>query len=210
MKHVAIVDYGTGNVQSVGRMLSGLGFSWIHTKDPKQIQDATHIVLPGVGHCARAMASLKTSGILNLLQERVTVEAVPTLGICLGMQLMTRSSEEGSTECMGWFDLETTEIQPSDRKKYKVPNIGWHLLESRDDSLCRGIVLAEQPMYFCHRFAVSDTNCSDVIAKFNYESDYVAVLRRKNLIGVQFHPEKSQTAGRILMKNFLSLGQSSV
>jgi len=210
MKQIAIVDYGTGNVHSIGRMVSGLGAEWTHTKDPGKLREATHLVLPGVGHCARAMASLQHSGILDVLDERVCQAGVPTLGICLGMQLMTRSSEEGSTECLGWFDMETTEIKPSDRRAYKVPNIGWHVLESANDTLFHDITTSDQPMFFCHRFAVRAPQEAGVIATFNYGADYVAALRHKNLIGVQFHPEKSQGPGRKLMANFLALGQDDV
>lgn len=211
MADVAIVDYGTGNIHSVGRMLTLLGVEWVHTREEMLLRAATHLLMPGVGHCAHAMHSLTETGTSALLSELVLREGVPILGICLGMQLMTKRSAEGDTQCLGWFDAETARIAPVDTKAFKVPNIGWHTVEAETRSQAfAGIDLAMQPFYFCHAYAVDAGPGHAASATFGYGKTYVAALERDNLMGVQFHPEKSQEAGLAMMRNFLGMGRRDV
>ena len=209
---VAIVDYGTGNVHSVGRMLTSLGVQWVHTRESQILRSATHLMMPGVGHCSQAMRSLNETGTGEILRSLVFDSRIPVLGICLGMQLMTRSSEEGSTRCLGWFDADTVRIRPADCKTFKVPNIGWHAVR-RVSPLAKafsGIDVGSQPFYFCHAYGVRAEDLADVSANFDYEVPYVAALERGNILGVQFHPEKSQEVGAALIGNFLSMGAQNV
>ena len=212
MTTVAVVDYGTGNVHSVGRMLTDLGVEWVHTRQPDTLRAATHLLMPGVGHCGQAMSCLAASGTAELLSELVLRDGVPVLGICLGMQLMTRRSEEGPTRCLGWFEADTTRIAPMDRKTFKVPNIGWHAVLgfSPATRVFTAIDTASRPFYFCHAYGVRAAGVADASATFDYETGYVAALERDNIVGVQFHPEKSQDVGRALMGNFLKMGRRHV
>lgn len=211
MTLVAIVDYGTGNVHSVGRMLASLDVDWIHTREPEALRAATHLLMPGVGHCSQAMKSLLETGIADVLGDLVLREGVPVLGICLGMQLMTSGSEEGNTRCLGWFDAETKRIAPTDRKAFKVPNIGWHAVDAALGSRAfTGIEVASRPFYFCHAYGVRLDGTSEASASFSYEERYVAALERGNIVGVQFHPEKSQEPGVALIENFLAMRRLGV
>lgn len=212
MTRVAVIDYGTGNVHSVGQMLTDLSVQWDHTRDPAVLRDSTHLLMPGVGHCAQAMRSLVDTGTDRLLEELVLQRGVPVLGICLGMQLMTAASDEGDTRCLGWFDAATQRIRPVDRERFKVPNIGWHRvsLTIRDTRAFKGIALEDYPFYFCHAYSVQEAGAEDVSATFHYEASHVAAFERRNIVGVQFHPEKSQEAGIALMRNFLAMDPGNV
>lgn len=211
MTSVAIIDYGTGNVHSFGRLLSRSSVAWVHTRNEQQLRSATHLVMPGVGHCGRAMHALRANGTDAVLQELVVHCGVPILGICLGMQLMTNRSEEGATECLGWFDAETIRLAPFDTRRFKVPNMGWHGIDDVKSEPClEGIELVTQPFYFCHGYGVLADDAPDTTATFSYERSYSACLRRGNILGVQFHPEKSQDAGLRLMQNFLGMETSRV
>lgn len=210
MQFAAIVDYGTGNVSSIGRALAGAGHAWKHTRDPREILAASHLILPGVGHGGEAMGVLEASGMLDALNEAVHHRKVPVLGICLGMQLMTARTEEGGRDCLGWFPQETIELCPSD-SRFKVPNMGWHAISGvRQDDLLAGIALADEPFYFCHRYGVTATIADDASAILDYGDRYVAVLRSGNIVGVQFHPEKSQEPGVALFRNFLAMERAGV
>lgn len=212
MTRVAVIDYGTGNVHSVGRMLTALGVQWEHTRDPGALAAATHLLMPGVGHCAQAMRTLSETGTIAVLEDLVLARGIPVLGICLGMQLMTRSSEEGETRCLGWFDAATLRIRPADREHFKVPNIGWHrvALTGNPSRAFAGIALDDMPFYFCHAYSVQEEGAADVSATFRYETPHVAAFERGNIVGVQFHPEKSQEAGAALIRNFLGMEAGDV
>ena len=211
MPHVAIVDYGTGNVSSIARMLAPLGASHSYTSDPDQLRASTHLIMPGVGHCRTAMEKMREDGTLDVLQELVMTRKMPVLGICLGMQLMTSYSEEADMECLGWFADRTLQMRPHDTRKLKVPNIGWHLVRQHAEApIFDGIALDRMPFYFCHKYAVGAANQDTHLADFGYGERYVAALQRDNVVGVQFHPEKSQAAGTSLMANFLKMGRRDV
>ena len=211
MTHVAIVDYGTGNVSSIARMIAPLGASYVYTSDPAQLRAATHLIMPGVGHCRRAMETMREQGTLEVLQDLVITLGTPVLGICLGMQLMTSYSEEADLECLGWFSARTLQLRPSDIRKLKVPNIGWHVVRNQvHSSVFDGIALDRTPFYFCHKYAVAATGLDGQVADFAYGERYVAAFQRDNIVGVQFHPEKSQAAGLQLMRNFLQLERAGV
>ena len=202
---VIIIDYGMGNINSIGRVLTRLGVKWRLSKDPLDIKLASHLILPGVGHGGRAMHELSSSSIVGALNDAVFSNEVPILGICLGMQLMTRYTEEGHCNCLSWFEQDTIELSPKGTF-WKVPNIGWHTLISQsEDELLSGLKLTSQPFYFCHRYGVPSVSSSGVCAELEYDRRYAAILRKRNIIGVQFHPEKSQGSGLKFFENFLSL-----
>lgn len=210
MQSVVIVDYGTGNVSSVGRALASLGRRWVHSRDPQVVASATHLILPGVGHGGHAMATLEESTLLAALTHAVHQRKAPVLGICLGMQLMTRRTEEGDRACLGWFAHDTVELRPEDAR-LKVPNIGWHTIAACGPSaLLDGIELTREPFYFCHRYGVTAAGEREVAASYAYGAPYAAILQRDNLVGVQFHPEKSQEPGMRMLENFLRMEPARV
>lgn len=210
MQSVVIVDYGTGNVSSVGRALANLGCDWVHSRDPQAVLAASHLILPGVGHGGHAMATLEQSALSDALTEAVHRRKIPVLGICLGMQLMTARTEEGDRACLGWFDQATVELRP-ENSRLKVPNIGWHTIAGNGASaLLEGIELDRQPFYFCHRYGIPASGQAEVAATYAYGAPYAAILHRENLVGVQFHPEKSQEPGLRMLRNFLRMEPAHV
>jgi imidazole glycerol-phosphate synthase subunit HisH len=208
--YVVILDYGFGNIKSIARVLDQIGCSWLCTNDPEYIKVATHIILPGVGHAGVAMSNLKSLECYDVFYDAVFMRKIPVLGICLGMQIMTKFTEEGFSNCLGWFPSSTIHLRLTN-SKLKVPNIGWHILNLRSaDPILSGIDLNNSPFYFCHRYAIDADLRDSVVADFSYGDNYVAVIRKENIIGVQFHPEKSKAQGLKFFRNFLDCEALSV
>ena len=193
---IAVIDYKTGNLCSVENALGRLGGEYVVTGEPDVIRRASHVILPGVGEAGQAMSSLKNSGlvevILNLKQ--------PVLGICIGMQLMCRGSQEGNTSCMGIFDTDVLRMEAS--KELKVPHMGWDTIENLNSPIFNGMESGTY-LYFVHSYAPQ--LCSDTVAVTNYGSPFSAALQKRNFFGTQFHPEKSGAAGELILRNFLSI-----
>ena len=208
--NVAIIDYGSGNLRSASnafeRSASELGGGKVRlTSNPQELNHATHIVLPGVGSFSDCMAGLKAKdGMVESLQEQVMGKQKPFLGICVGMQLMANIGQENKkTNGFGWIPGEVIEISSSDTA-LKVPHMGWNdLIITNSDHP----VLSDLPdgahTYFVHSFKFVTHNPKDVIATVNYGEPITAVVAKNNLIGTQFHPEKSQQIGITFIKSFL-------
>ncbi|WP_445719175.1 imidazole glycerol phosphate synthase subunit HisH [Flavobacterium sp.] len=191
---IAIIDYGAGNVQSVLFALKRLGFEGTVTNDWNTIKSADKVIFPGVGEASSAMKMLQESG-LDIL---IPTLKQPVLGICLGMQLMCKHSEEGNTDGLGIFDVNVVKFS----KEVKVPQMGWNTIHNLKSPLFTGIKENEF-MYLVHSFyAPLSVN---TVATTNYEKDYSTALQRNNFFGVQFHPEKSGVFGEQILKNFLNL-----
>ena len=205
-KNIVIVDYGEGNINSIKRSFSTLGVSPIYSRNKDIIKEASALVMPGVGHFQTAMRFLIDNQLDIVLKQTVLEEKVPVLGICLGMQLMAKHSEEGNQKGLGWIDASVEKMEPGNRKLHKVPNIGWCLI--KDDTsleLLRGIACETSPFYFSHSYAARKFSVRNVkTSTFQYEDEYVALFESENIFGVQFHPEKSHSAGVQLISNFLS------
>ncbi|VXC42765.1 imidazole glycerol phosphate synthase, glutamine amidotransferase subunit with HisF [Flavobacterium sp. 9AF] len=191
---IAIIDYGAGNIQSILFALERIGFQSFVTKDWNQIKSADKVIFPGVGEASSAMEKLIESG-LNVL---IPTLKQPVLGICLGMQLLCKSSEEGNTKGLGIFDSEVIKFS----NKVKVPQMGWNTIYNLKSELFSGISENEY-MYLVHSFYVPKND--DAIALTDYETSYATALRKNNFYGVQFHPEKSGIYGEQILKNFLLL-----
>lgn len=189
---IALIDYGAGNVQSVLFALERLGFQGIVTNDVTIIQQADKVIFPGVGEASSAMQKLKSTG----LDQVIPLLKQPVLGICLGMQLLCRHSEEGNTNALGIFDLDVKKFSNS----VKVPQMGWNTIANLKSDLFQNISENEY-MYLVHSYYVSENQFS--IAQTNYGIDYASAIQKDNFYGVQFHPEKSGTAGEQILKNFL-------
>ena len=191
---LAIIDYGAGNVQSVLFALKRLGFEGIVTNDWNIIKSADKVIFPGVGEASSAMKMLVDSGLDVLIPSLKQ----PVLGICLGMQLMCKHSEEGNTNGLGIFDVNVVKFS----NQVKVPQMGWNTIYNLKSLLFNGIKENEF-MYLVHSYYASLSD--NTIATTNYELEYSTALQRDNFFGVQFHPEKSGIFGEQILKNFLNL-----
>jgi imidazole glycerol-phosphate synthase subunit HisH len=191
---IAIIDYGAGNVQSVLFALQRLGFEGHVTSNWNEIKQADKVIFPGVGEASSAMKMLRNAG-LDIL---IPTLKQPFLGICLGMQLMAKSSEENNTNGLGIFDVDIIKFSNT----VKVPQMGWNTIYNLKSPLFKGIPENEY-MYLVHSFYAP--KCSDAIAYTDYETTYTSALQKNNFYGVQFHPEKSGKVGEQILKNFLLL-----
>jgi len=191
---IVIIDYGAGNIQSIQFAIARLGLKATLSKDQKTIRMADKVIFPGVGEASSAMHKLRESGLDTLIP---TLKQ-PVLGICLGMQLMCRYSEEGNTRGLGIFDVEVVKFST----QVKVPQIGWNQITQLKTPLFEGISEKDY-IYLVHSYYAP--LCSDTIAVSEYERPYSSALRKDNFWGVQFHPEKSSLVGAQILKNFLTL-----
>lgn len=191
---IAIIDYGAGNVQSVLFALERLGYSGILTNDWNTIKAADKVIFPGVGEAGTAMKKLKESG-LDIL---IPTLKQPVLGICLGMQLLCNSSEEGNTKGLGIFNVDIVRFS----NQVKVPQMGWNTIYNLKSEVFNGIKSSEY-MYLVHSFYAPI--CEESIATTHYEKEYASALQKDNFYGVQFHPEKSGVFGEQILDNFLRL-----
>ena len=193
MKQVAIIDYGAGNVQSVRFAFERLGVKTVVTSDSSEIQSATHVIFPGVGHAKAAKSHLIQTGLIDFIK---TLNQ-PVLGICLGMQLLCKQTEEGPTEGLQIFDTNVAKFNVN----LKVPAVGWAPVKPNNHPLFER--LDNEQFYFVHSYYAQVSE--QTIALADYEIPYSAALANNNFIGVQFHPERSGEAGEQLLNNFLKL-----
>ncbi len=191
---IAIVKYNAGNVQSVEFALIRLGFNPEITDDPEKLKSADKVIFPGVGEASSAMKYLKERGLDKVLLSLKQ----PFLGICLGMQLMCKYSEENETECLGIFDLNVKKFPP----KEKVPHMGWNTISDLESPLLQGINENDYA-YFVHSYYAEIGK--ETICKANYINAFSAGLQKDNFYGFQFHPEKSSDIGERILKNFIEL-----
>ena len=199
---ITIVDYGVGNLGSIRNMLRKIGAACEISADGERLTAADKLILPGVGAFDAGMASLNASGLAPALHEAVSQRKVPVLGICLGMQLMTRGSEEGSLPGLGWIDAKTVRFTPSADQKLKVPHMGWNVVNAcKSSRLLRGAE-PEERFYFVHSFYVRCERPDDVLLRARHGGTFDAAFERENVMGVQFHPEKSHKFGLRLLSNF--------
>jgi glutamine amidotransferase len=200
---IAIVDYRTGNLNSIRNMLNKIGVPATITSSPDEIRRANKLIMPGIGAFDAGMRRLKDSGLIPLLNELVLVEKKPLLGICLGMQLMTRGSEEGAMAGLGWIQAATKRFDRSDDPTLKVPHMGWNVVSPAK----RSALLADSPeeprFYFTHSYFVRCDNSCDRLLTVQYGATvFDAAFEHDNVMGVQFHPEKSHRFGMWFLKNF--------
>ncbi|WP_347374744.1 imidazole glycerol phosphate synthase subunit HisH [Aequorivita sp. Q41] len=191
---IVIIDYGAGNIQSVKFAIERLNHSAILTRSKVEIQAADKVIFPGVGEASSAMKKLKASG----LDKIIPTLKQPVLGICLGMQLLCNSSEEGNTKGLGVFDVAVVKFS----NVVKVPQIGWNQISNLKSDLFKNIS-EDEFMYLVHSYYAP--KCNETIATSVYGNEYASALKKDNFYGVQFHPEKSSKAGAQVLKNFLEL-----
>lgn len=191
---IVIINYGTGNIQSIKFAIQRLGYNAVLSDNAEEIRTADKIIFPGVGEASSAMEKLKATGLNTLIP---TLKQ-PVLGICLGMHLMCTYCEEGNTEGLGIFDIDVIKFN----NNLKVPQIGWNQIENLNSEIFKGINEKEY-MYLVHSFYVPLN--SNSIATTSYGVNYASALQKDNFYGVQFHPEKSSNAGEKILENFLKL-----
>ena len=191
---IVLIDYGAGNVQSVKYALNRLGIEPSLTKDHNEIKSADKVIFPGVGSAKAAMEQLKASGLDELIPTLIQ----PVLGICVGMQLMCKYSEEGNVKCLGIIDSEVKKFKTG----LKIPHMGWNNISDLKSPLFQGLP-TEHQVYFVHSYYVPLIN--ETIARSEYSTLYSVAIQKDNFYGVQFHPEKSGKPGSRLLENFLKL-----
>lgn len=200
-----IIDYGMGNLHSVKKKLNKLGVNVQISHDPNTIIKASKLILPGVGHFSKAIENLKKLNIYEPMNEAVLIKKTPILGICLGLQLMTKHSEEGNVRGFGWFDAEVVYFDIKNQLKNKVPHSGWNNVKAvKKSALFEGIPVSEE-FYFVHSYHVISNNEDDILATTEYEYSFVSALEKDNIFGLQFHPEKSHDVGEKMLSNFLKI-----
>lgn len=203
---IVIIDYGMGNVGSIRNMLNRIGVPAMVSAELENIRAAEKLILPGVGAFDHGMSNLVERGFIPLLKQKVVEEKTPILGICLGMQLFSRSSEEGKLPGLGWIDADTRRFKfDGESSHLKIPHMGWNTVNPvGEESLFQGFPQIPR-FYFAHSYHVCCRHPEDVIGTTCYEYAFAAAIQRGNILGTQFHPEKSHKFGMHVLRNFAEL-----
>lgn len=199
---IVIVDYGMGNLYSVKNMLKYLGYDSDVTGEISRIEAADKLILPGVGNFGKAMDVIRQSGLVEVLNRKVLEEKTPILGICLGMQLLLEYSEEGDCNGFGWIPGEVKKFDFPEHPELKIPHMGWDYIEKQKKSHLFSDLTDGERYYFVHSYYVKCRNSADVAATTEYGIRFDSVIQRNNIMGTQFHPEKSHRFGMEILGNF--------
>ena len=204
---IVIIDYGVGNLGSIKNMLKKAGGESVISSDVRVISEAGKLILPGVGSFDTGMTNILNLGILDILKRKVMVEKIPLLGICLGMQLLSNRSEEGMVEGLGFINGETVKLDFPESKKrmFKIPHMGWNYVELQKPSRLFSGMYPNPRFYFVHSYSLKVFSDKDILTTTDYGMKITSSVEKDNIIGVQFHPEKSHKFGMKLLKNFIDL-----
>lgn len=199
---IVIIDYDTGNIGSIKNMITKLGHPCNISRDIDTIRSATKLILPGVGSFDNGMKNLKKFNLIEILNQKVIKDNTPILGICLGMQLMAQGSDEGSEKGLDWISQHVQKVDKEKSRNTTIPILGWNYIQVHKNNPL--LQMNKQRYYFVHSyyFPVETPNS---IATANVGFDYCVAYKKKNIFGVQFHPEKSHSFGKIVLENFCSL-----
>jgi glutamine amidotransferase len=203
---VTIIDYGVGNIGSIANMLRKIGSDSIITSDQEKIKDADKIVLCGIGAFDDGMAKLEQMNIIDVLRQKVLEEKTPILGVCLGMQLFTKGSEEGAKHGLGFIDAYTRRFNfqsNGNERALRVPHMGWNIARAVKPSRLYENMYDDPRFYFVHSYCVALENKEDELLQTVYGYNFTSAFEKNNIIGVQFHPEKSHKFGIRLYENFV-------
>lgn len=200
---ISVLDYGAGNVGSVIRMIERAGGVAQRISSADEVLEAKKLLLPGVGAFDYGMAKLASRELLPALNALACDARIPVLGICLGMQLMCRSSEEGTLPGLGWIDAEVRHFTSAESSNLRVPHMGWNTLRVLRENPLVSSDGGEKRFYFVHSYKVICNDPADPIALTQYGEDFVSAFQRRNIFGVQFHPEKSHRFGMALIRRFV-------
>lgn len=200
---IAVIDYGMGNMGSIINIFHKIGVSSILTSDIEQIEEADKLILPGVGAFDNGMRNLNTGGLAEAIKVHAMEKQKPLLGICLGMQLLGRRSEEGKAGGLGLIPFDNKRFKFEDTTNLKIPHMGWDIVENaiKDDPLTKGLS-SLQRYYFVHSYHAVCDNEENVLMRCDYGYSFASAVKKGNIYGVQFHPEKSHKFGMALLDNF--------
>lgn len=202
---IGIIDAGIGNVGSIRNMFKKIGVAAEIVSDTEGIARATKLVLPGVGAFDAGMSRLHASGLLPSIEDRALTDRIPVLGICLGMQLMTQGSDEGSQPGLGWVAARTHRFLPEQLARLRVPHMGWNRVHPVRAHALTDNLDEEGAFYFVHSYYVRCAEPANVLLTAHHGIEFVASFEHGNLLGVQFHPEKSHRYGMQLLRNFAGI-----
>lgn len=202
---ITIINYGLGNLGSVQNMLKRIGAPCKITSDLKEIEDAEKILLPGVGAFDSAIQKIDELNLRSILVHKAKVDKIPFLGICLGMQLLTRSSEEGILNGLDLVPAKTIKFKFDNTSNLKIPHMGWNYVKLNTQSKLTEGFTPEHRFYFVHSYKVVCDDNTNSILKTNYGGDFDAAIQNENVYGTQFHPEKSHKYGMDLLTNFAKI-----
>ena len=204
MAEITLVNYGLGNIKAFATIYKNLNIDVAIASSSEELRSARKIILPGVGAFDWAMKRLISSGLRDLLDELVLERQVPVLGVCVGMQMMAKRSQEGELNGLGWIDADVGRFQPSDSEKMPLPHMGWNDIQPlSQDNLFKNIVVPRY--YFLHSYYISPKNPEHILATANYGINFAAAIHDRHIFGTQFHPEKSHQWGIDLLHNFKKL-----
>ena len=199
---ISIIDYGLGNVRAFSNIFSSLNINHKIVNNISDLNNSTKIILPGVGSFDWAMSKLKTSGFKNILDDMVLIQKIPILGICVGMQLMASNSEEGNLSGLGWINGEVKKIS-NNNENLILPHMGWNTVELQKNDLFKNI--KDPKFYFLHSYCFVSNEKNSILGSTFYGRKFTSVIRKDNIYGIQFHPEKSHENGIYILKNFANL-----
>lgn len=201
---IVIIDYKMGNVGSIANMLKKAGEDAVISSDIETIRKADKLIICGVGSFDFGMNNLRSGEFVEIIKEHAIIKKTPILGICLGMQLFSRKSEEGVSDGLGLIEGEVKKFK-FENNNLKIPHMGWNTASVKKEDPILSNMLTDFRFYFVHSYHFIPDNNEDVIAVTNYGYDFASVVRKDNVIGVQFHPEKSHKFGMQLLKNFAQI-----
>lgn len=200
---IVIVDYKMGNLGSILNALKKVGVQSVISSDISDIQKADKLILPGVGAFDNGMKNIKELGLIPVLNQKVLEQKTPILGICLGMQLFTKESEEGCLKGLGWIDARTKKFKFDQPLEYlKIPHMGWNTVRIKKDSYTFRNMYEEPRFYFVHSYHVVCKNEADILTTTQYGFEFISSFHKDNIVGMQFHPEKSHKFGLKILKDF--------
>ena len=202
-KMITIVDYKTGNLGSIRNILKKIGADSVITSDRNVIAEASKIILPGVGAFDTGMRNLNELGLVSVLNQKALVEKIPVLGICLGMQLLSEGSEEGLLHGLGWLKGKNVRFRFMNTTDHKIPHMGWNFITVKKESKLFTDMYPDPRFYFVHSYYFMPEESGDVLTTTLYESEFTSSVEKGNILGMQFHPEKSHKFGMKLLKNFV-------
>jgi glutamine amidotransferase len=202
---ITIIDYKVGNLGSIQNMLKKIGQESVITSDHDKISIADKLILPGVGAFGNGMGKIEELGLKDIINKKVLEEKTPILGICLGAQLMTKCSEEGGANGFAWVDADTKRFNIEKDSRLKVPHMGWNDVNLKKSSKLFHDMHDDPRFYFVHSYHFNFNNNNQVLLTTDYSYEFVSAFEFENILGVQFHPEKSHKFGMKLLKNFSEL-----